>query len=85
MNYTKTCLFTATSGVATSPVTYEWFGPNGRLLSTSRSLILNHINESNAGEYSCRVTVGTEDNEVVGCDVEQFILRGELWLMKCKI
>lgn len=77
-NKTSICQFSTATGVATSPVSYRWFGPDGRLLSTSRNLTLIHINESSAGDYSCQVTVGTGNSEKVGCGVKRFIIRSKL-------
>lgn len=58
-----------TSVIGTGPFSYQWFGPQGSLLSTEPTLTINNANISDQGTYSVVV------KNTAGCTVtaEQFV------------
>ena len=67
--YTLSCLFSVANGVASSPFSHRWIGPDGSSVGNSSTLSFSSFSESDTGEYGCQVTVGSGANERVGCAV----------------
>ena len=67
--YRLTCLHTTVAGVSTSPVSFQWTGPDGNTVGTTNTLTLNPLSGDHRGEYSCRVTVGSGQDLREGCGV----------------
>ena len=67
--YTLMCVMHIADGVATSPISHRWIGPDGSTVGTSSTLSFSSFSESDIGEYGCQVTVGSGANERVGCAV----------------
>ena len=68
-SYRLTCLHVTAEGVSTSPVSFQWIGPDGNIVSTTNTLTLNPLSGDHRGEYSCLVTVGSEQDLREGCGV----------------
>lgn len=54
-------------------VSYQWFGPNGTVLSTDSSLLFTPLKESHRGDYSCQVALGSGDGQRFGCWSESIL------------
>ena len=68
-SYRLTCLHTTAAGVPTTPLSFQWIGPDGNTVGTTNTLTLNPLSGDHRGEYSCLVTVGSGANTRLGCEV----------------